>query len=181
MSNGALEKAKNAVVIVVQGAGDVVNASRTAVTDIMLSTLKDAREITGTALGVVTDAIRGAFRATGGRRRGGAGCPGRRIQGRGGRGPGRRDVTKVARGAAEQVLDTVVEVSPDAVGAVKRGSCRRPPSPGTSYAPSSRARRKEVVAVRPASVGEVLRPGSFRRRSSVPPNRPSSGAPCQVP
>jgi hypothetical protein len=52
MSNGALEKAKNAVVIVVQGAGDVVNASRTAVTDIMLSTLKDAREITGTALGV---------------------------------------------------------------------------------------------------------------------------------
>jgi hypothetical protein len=90
------------------------------VTDIMLSTLKDAREITGTALGVVTDAIRGAFRATGGRRRGGAGCPGRRIQGRGGRGPGRRDVTKVARGAAEQALDTVVEVSPDVVGAVKR-------------------------------------------------------------
>jgi hypothetical protein len=38
-------------------AGDVVNASRTAVTDIML-TLKDADEITGTALGVVTDAIR---------------------------------------------------------------------------------------------------------------------------
>lgn len=39
-------------------AGDVVNASRTAVTDIMLRTLKDADEITGTALGVVTDAIR---------------------------------------------------------------------------------------------------------------------------
>jgi hypothetical protein len=35
-----------------------VNASRTAVTDIMLRTLKDADEITGTALGVVTDAIR---------------------------------------------------------------------------------------------------------------------------
>jgi hypothetical protein len=45
----------------------------------------------------------------GGRRRGGAGCPGRRIQGRGGRGPGRRDVTKVARGAVEQALEAVGE------------------------------------------------------------------------
>jgi hypothetical protein len=157
-----------------------VNASRTAVTHIVLSTLKDAGEVTGTALGEsrMPSGEPSGQQEVGARR---SGCPGRRIQGRGGRGPGRRDVTKVARGAAEQVLDTVVEVSPDAVGAVKRGSCRRPPSPGTSYAPSSRARRKEVVAVRPASVGEVLRPGSFRRRSSVPPNRPSSGAPCQVP
>ena len=107
-----------------------MKASRTAVTDIMLSTLKDAREITGTALGVVTDAIRGASRATGGRRRGGAGCPGRRIQGRGGRGPGRRDVTRVARGAAEQALETVGEVSADAVGAVKKGLTSAASLPG---------------------------------------------------
>jgi len=60
-SNGAPEKAKNAAVSVVQGAADVVNASRTAVTDIVLSTLKDAGEITGTTLGVVTDAVRGAL------------------------------------------------------------------------------------------------------------------------
>ena len=181
MSNGALEKAKNAVVIVVQGAGDVVNASRTAVTDIMLSTLKDAREITGTALDVVTDALRGAFRATGGRRRGGAGCPGPRIQGRGGRGPGRQDVTKVARGGRRAGFGHRRRGLTRRGRSSEEGSCRRPPSPGTSYAPSSRARRKEVEAVRPASVGEVLRPGSFRPRSSVPPNRPSSGAPCQVP
>jgi len=50
MSNGAPEGAKNAVVSVVQGAGDVLNASRTAVTDIVVSTLKDAGEITGTAV-----------------------------------------------------------------------------------------------------------------------------------
>lgn len=50
-SNGAPKKAKRAVVTVVQGAGDVVNASRTAVTDIVLSTLTDAGEVTGTALG----------------------------------------------------------------------------------------------------------------------------------
>jgi hypothetical protein len=46
MSNGALEKAKNAVVGVVQRAGDVVNASGSAVTDIVVST-RGAGEITG--------------------------------------------------------------------------------------------------------------------------------------
>ena len=86
-------------------------------------------------------------------------APGRRIQGRGGRGPGRRDVTKVARGAAEQVLDTVVEVSPNAVGAVKRGSCRRPPSPGTSYAPSLRAGRRRSRSREAGICGRSTSPG----------------------
>lgn len=128
-SNGAPKKAKRAVVTVVQGAGDVVNASRTAVTDIVLSTLTDAGEVTGTALGEsrMPSGEPSGQQEVGARR---SGCPGRRIRGRGGSGPGRRGVTKVARGAAEQALETVVEVSPDAVGAVKRGSCRRSPSRG---------------------------------------------------
>jgi len=37
-----------------------VSASRSAVTDTAVSMLKDVGEITGTALGVVTDPVRGA-------------------------------------------------------------------------------------------------------------------------
>jgi len=136
-----------------------VNASRTAVTDIMLSTLKDAREITGTALGVVTDAIRGAFRATGGRRRGGAGCPGPsypgpwrpwarsagRYQGRpGGRRAGfghcRRSLTRRGRSSEEglmseaslpgDVIRSVIEGEEKGSSSREAGICGRSSSPG---------------------------------------------------
>jgi hypothetical protein len=113
MSNGALGKAKNAVVSVVQGAGDVGNPSRSAVTDIVVSTLMDVGEITSTALSVVTDAVRGALQGNKESASRRSGLPGPPYPGPGrpwarsaGRYQGR------ARGAVEQALGAFGESQP---------------------------------------------------------------------
>jgi hypothetical protein len=64
MVEGMVDKARESVVSVIKGAGDVAGSVREVVTDLVTGALRGTGEIRATAMGVVSDTVRGAMKGT---------------------------------------------------------------------------------------------------------------------